>query len=133
MTLHGVIYLHSITDSRTGGISMRFLEVFRKICDADSLRNLVIAEWDMYDERRDKQFTDERLFKLAIHQGAHLFRHDNTIQSAQKLVRTICKNYSIPFNGRRELVNERHDPGITDKDTGNTDVISIAYVLFPTP
>ena len=131
MTLHGVIYLHRITDLRMGGISLRFFKLFRKICDDNTLRNLVIAEWDMHDEKRVQQFTDERFFKPALHQEAYLFRHDNTIKSAQKILLTICKNHPMPSNIRREVASQRNDLSITvtDMNAGNPDVVSIAYVI----
>ena len=119
-TLHGVIYLHRITDFRMGGISTRTFRLFRKICGDNTLKNVVIVttRWDVVPshegERRERELrSDERFFKLALDQQAHLLRHDNTMESAQKIVRTIFPNHPMPLNIQRELVDEHKQLGDT--------------------
>ena len=118
--LHGVIYLHRITDFRMGGISTRTFRLFRKICGDKTLKNVIIVttRWDVVPphegERREQELrSDERFFKPALDQQAQLLRHDNTIESAQKIVRTIFQNHPIPLNIQRELVDERKQLGDT--------------------
>lgn len=57
--LSGVIYLHRNTDTRVGGSGMKNLRMFRKLCGAANLRNVVLATtmWTDckpdYGERRE--------------------------------------------------------------------------------
>jgi hypothetical protein len=97
-----------------GGISTRSFRLFKKICGDDTLKNIVIAttKWDLITEeegsRRERELcTDTRFFKRALDLNAHLARHNNTIESAQKILRTITQNHPMALMIQRELVDER--------------------------
>lgn len=113
MTLHGVIYLHRITDNRMGGTSKRSFRLFRKLCGESTLRNVVIVTnmWDRItaaegEAREDELRSDERFFKPALDQDAKMARHDSTISSAQETIRTVLANSPTPLDLQRELIDQ---------------------------
>lgn len=114
--MHGVVYLHRISDNRMGGTATRSFRFFRKICGDDVMSNVVIVTnmWSKVGSRegatREQQLmTDDRFFKPAIDRGARIFRHDHTSSSALDILRPILDNHPQPFAIQRELVNEfRH-------------------------
>ena len=96
--LSGVIYLHRILDNRVGGISARSFRIFRKLCGEDSLRSVVIATtmWDQAEmsigEGREQELaSQDAFFKPALEKGARLARHNNTLESAQAIIRSIIQ------------------------------------------
>lgn len=52
--LHGIVFLHRITDTRVDGGSARSLNLFGNICGADFLKNTVMVT-TMWDKRRDPE------------------------------------------------------------------------------
>lgn len=112
--LQGIIYLQRISDVRMGGVSARTLRVFRKLCGSDSLKNTVIVtnmwskEVPEEEENRERQLrNDEKFFKPFMDDHATMIRHDNTIESANKIVRQICTNIPSALAIQRETVEQR--------------------------
>ncbi|KAF8181512.1 hypothetical protein BJ912DRAFT_979725 [Pholiota molesta] len=105
--LAGIVYMHRILDNRVGGISARSFRMFRNLCGDASLRNIVITTtmWDQVEgpigEQREKELASkDAFFKLAIDKGARLGRHDNTLASAQTIIRSIIQNHTSPVTLR---------------------------------
>ncbi|KIM40745.1 hypothetical protein M413DRAFT_167210 [Hebeloma cylindrosporum] len=97
-SLSGVIYMHRILDNRVGGISTRNFRMFRKLCGEDSLRSVVIATtmWDQAEitvgeDREQELASKDNFFKPALEKGARLARHNNTLESAQAIIRSIIQ------------------------------------------
>ncbi|KII85056.1 hypothetical protein PLICRDRAFT_178816 [Plicaturopsis crispa FD-325 SS-3] len=112
--LHGVIYIHRISDNRLGGVSRRNFKMFRELCGDTSLKNVIIATnmWGEVDlsvgEAREAELAREDMFfKPVLEKGAQLLRHENTLASAQALLRTILDNHPIPLRIQHELIDER--------------------------
>ncbi|PPQ77619.1 hypothetical protein CVT25_011230 [Psilocybe cyanescens] len=109
--LAGVIYMHRILDNRLGGISARNFRLFRNLCGESSLCNVVIVTtmWDKIDEaigedRERELVTKEAFFKPAVEKGCRVVRHNNTIESAQKIIRSIIQNnLSVTLQIQEEL------------------------------
>ncbi|KAF6807900.1 hypothetical protein CMUS01_14011 [Colletotrichum musicola] len=85
--LHGIIYLHRITDRRLGGSAMRNLFMFQKLCGQDALKNVILVTtmWeDVKEEQGNKR--EEELKKKPefcggmIDKGNTVFRHQNNLQ-----------------------------------------------------
>ncbi|KJA19828.1 hypothetical protein HYPSUDRAFT_43940 [Hypholoma sublateritium FD-334 SS-4] len=119
--LAGVIYMHRILDNRVGGISARSFRMFRNLCGEDSLCKVVITTtmWDQVDlslgEEREKELVDKEVFfKPAVDKGARLARHDNTLESAQTIIRSIVQNCSTPVTLK---IQEELSNGISVMDT----------------
>jgi hypothetical protein len=95
----GIIYLHPITESRMTGTSMRNLRLLNAMCGKTSFSNLVLAtsKWDRSWNPRDQRSARARevelqkldLWGYMLRMGAKLYRHDNTKQSALRIVNHI--------------------------------------------
>jgi len=119
--LAGVIYMHRILDNRVGGISARSFRMFRNLCGEDSLCKVVITTtmWDQVDlslgEEREKELIDKEVFfKPAVEKGARLARHDNTLGSAQEIIRTIVQSCNTPVTLK---IQEELNSGLNVADT----------------
>ncbi|PVF91296.1 hypothetical protein CPB86DRAFT_878600 [Serendipita vermifera] len=119
--LSGILYLHRITDNRAGGVAVRNFSMFRKLCGAETLKNVVIAttmwqkeEREVALEREEELRNDPKFFKHAIGSGASLRRHDGSLQSAQALLRELVKNSPSALRVQRQVVDEKKDLDQTD-------------------
>lgn len=112
--LSGIIYLHRITDARMGGVLVRNLRTFQKLCGNDALTNVLIVttRWDDVQERdratmekREKELTETpgKFFEPLIAAGGRFHRHDNTTGSAQRIVEEVLKNRPIPLQIQLEM------------------------------
>jgi len=113
-TLAGVLYFHRISDFRMSGISTRNFKMFRKLCGDNTLKNVNIVTnmWGEVDpeignEREKELMRDELFFKPALGKGAKMVRHENTLASAQAILRRVLNNNPLPLCIQEELVNQR--------------------------
>jgi hypothetical protein len=95
-TLAGILHFHRISGRRMGGISRKNFSMFRKLCGEKALQNLVVitnmwAEVDpqVGDAREAELAGSEISFKLVLDKGARMTRHDNTIFSAENIIRPL--------------------------------------------
>lgn len=112
--LSGVLYLHRISDNRMGGTSLKNFQMFRKLCGDSMLPNVVIVTtmWGLVDpgvgNRREQELkTDELFLKPVLEKGAQLVRHDNTLQSAQAILRCLAQKQPKALRIQEELIEER--------------------------
>lgn len=91
--LHGIIYLHRITDPRMQGSGMRNLHMFKRLCGDQNLSNVVMAtcQWERVLEadgiEREKQLKETHNFwGYMIERGSQIHRHYNTRESALRLI-----------------------------------------------
>ena len=115
-TLAGVLYFHRISDFKMDGISMRNLNMFRKLCGDGTLQNVVIITnmWGevnprVGDAREAELMREDIFFKPVLDRGAQMVRHDNTVASAENIIRLVLDNHPLPLRIQVELVNERKD------------------------
>ncbi|EKM58577.1 uncharacterized protein PHACADRAFT_253025 [Phanerochaete carnosa HHB-10118-sp] len=113
-TLHGIVFLQRITDTRMGGVARKNFRLFRKLCGDDTLRNVIIATnmWGNVEPAlgasREREMAESDLFfKPALEKGAHMVRHDNTIESAHRIIREIIGFPPAPLQIQRETVDQR--------------------------
>ena len=90
--------------------------MFRKLCGDGTLRNVVIVTnmWGEVDPRvgvaRETELMSEDIFfKPVLEKGAKIARHENTVPSAEDIIRRILNNHPLPLRIQEELVNERKD------------------------
>ncbi|PFH47959.1 hypothetical protein AMATHDRAFT_150885, partial [Amanita thiersii Skay4041] len=114
--LAGVLYFHRISDVRVGGISRRNFKMFRELCGDTTLKNVAIITnmWGEVDEdlgaaREEELVSKDIFFKPAIEKGARVFRHANTLKSAQRILRTVIANTPLALRIQRELVDQGKD------------------------
>jgi hypothetical protein len=114
--LHGIIYLHRITDVRVGGVSKRNFNMFRKLCGNVTLKNVLIVTnmWgdvseDVGEAREAELANKDMFFKPALDNHAQLLRHTNTLDSARLILRQTIGNHPMLLDIQRELVDECKD------------------------
>jgi len=96
-TLAGVLYFHQISDFEMGGISPRNFRMFKRLCGESTLRNIVIVTnmWGEVDpqvgEAREAKLKDT-FFKPVLDKGAQIARNENTVTSAQRIIRLILND-----------------------------------------
>ncbi|KAL4243305.1 hypothetical protein ABKN59_011304 [Abortiporus biennis] len=116
--LHGVIYLHRITDNRMAGSALRNFQFFRELCGEHALKNsnIVTNMWNVIPDdrkvvaeaREEELKTGDMFFGPVLSKGARLFRHDNTIEAGQKILRSIIGNSNpVPLAIQKELVDDK--------------------------
>jgi hypothetical protein len=114
MRLSGVIYMHRISDFRMGGVAKRNFNMFVQLCGERSLKNvaLVTNMWSEVPlelgEAREAELRNI-FFKPVLDKHARLLRHENTLQSAQAILRHLISNRPIVLRIQRELVEDHLD------------------------
>ena len=90
--------------------------MFRKLCGENSLKNVVIVTnmWGEVDpqvgDAREAELAREDIFfKPVLEKGARMARHENTVTSAESVIRLILENHPLPLRIQEELVNEHKD------------------------
>ncbi|KAI4209097.1 MAG: hypothetical protein LQ351_007933 [Letrouitia transgressa] len=96
MLLSGIIYLHSISDSRMTRASVQNLRMFRKLCGDDNLNHVILAttKWGITPHedalRREHDLTSEEGFWSIMKAAGSLARRfENSTESATALVKEI--------------------------------------------
>ncbi|KAJ2926300.1 hypothetical protein H1R20_g10794, partial [Candolleomyces eurysporus] len=122
-TLHGIIYVHRISDLRVGGLAKTYFRIFRKLCGDPFLQNVIIMTnlWSRLPSeleghrRADELASLDDFFKPAIAQGAVMMHHmQDTVDSAHGILRQILKNHPRALSIQEEIV----DQGKTITETG---------------
>ncbi|KAF9820221.1 hypothetical protein IEO21_01654 [Rhodonia placenta] len=102
--LVGIIYMHRIVDNRVGTASVDGFRAFKELCGDAAMPNaaIVTTMWDRVQagvgEARERELrTADHGFRSAIDSQAKLLRHDNTAESARKILRELLKNSPKPL------------------------------------
>jgi hypothetical protein len=109
--LKGVIYLHRITDIRYQNSSVKTLNIFKKICGADALKNvlLVTTRWSEVDSvlgaKREKELR-EQFWAYMIGNGSHMARFHGDTDSAISLLSQLLSKEAVVMDIQRQLVDE---------------------------
>lgn len=123
MFLSGIIYLHSISDTRMTNSSSKNLRMFRKLCGDDNLKNVVLAttKWGITPEadayRRERELCREDGFwGTMIAAGSQIRRFENSTASAKFLVEEILQSgETFMPQIQREVVDGKK---LSDTDAG---------------
>ncbi|KAM0228554.1 hypothetical protein ACHAPO_010632 [Fusarium lateritium] len=105
--LHGIIYLHRITDNRMTGAAKTNKETFQELCGEEALKRVILATtmWDELKdltkykqaEMREKELKRRREFwGYMLDKGSSYHRYENTSESAQDIVNSLAK-YDKPI------------------------------------
>ncbi|KAH7114770.1 hypothetical protein B0J13DRAFT_681560 [Dactylonectria estremocensis] len=113
--LHGIIYLHRISDIRMQGSAKKNLIMFKKLCGPDALKRviLVTSMWDKVPaeegtRREEELLNTEEFWGYMMSKGSTCRRHSNTLASAREIVQCLTKHSSaITTNIQQELVDEK--------------------------
>jgi polyhydroxyalkanoate synthesis regulator phasin len=111
MLLTGIILLQPITANKGYRSEARQTRLYRNICGPQAFENTVIAT-TMWSELRDKndgyirvqQRTESPEFWAEmVDQGARVINHNNTSESAHKILRSLMKRHKVTLQMQREL------------------------------
>ncbi|KAK6214586.1 hypothetical protein LQW54_004308 [Pestalotiopsis sp. IQ-011] len=116
--LHGILYLHRISDVRLAGSGMKNLRVFRKLCGPDALKKVILVTtlWDQVSEsvgaaREEELRATEDFWGSMIKKGSRIERYSNSKESAVKLVGLLIQAsqsadvVQTPLQIQNEMVN----------------------------
>ncbi|KAI0091155.1 hypothetical protein BDY19DRAFT_856343, partial [Irpex rosettiformis] len=111
--LHGVIYIHRITDNKMTGTSIRNFQAYQELCGVNALSNsaIITTMWSRIDPLLGNRYEQElrskdKFFKPAIDYGAKFIRHLDTEASAHDIIRELLSEESKPLRVQQELVDE---------------------------
>ncbi|KAF4961107.1 hypothetical protein FSARC_10271 [Fusarium sarcochroum] len=119
--LHGIIYLHRISDVRMQGSAKKNLVTFKKLCGENALRKVILAStmWDKtpLDEAtmREQELKDTPEFwGWMLEKGSSCHRYDNTADSARQIILSLA-NHEAPI--ATDLQKQIVDEGLTLDET----------------
>jgi hypothetical protein len=122
LLLSGIVYLHSINNVRMKGSDQNNLNMFKALCGKQSLSCVVLATtmWSKVDETtgNDRQGKlSESYWKSMVEQGSLIRRHDDTQESALRIIDQIIAQHSrITLSIQEQLVTE--GKSVEDTDAG---------------
>ncbi|KAI0080955.1 hypothetical protein K474DRAFT_47604 [Panus rudis PR-1116 ss-1] len=100
--LDGIVFLRSYAGTHSWKFGKAYYALFRELCGTKSLHNVVLAvtTWgsltqDTLDSIERELAKEEHLYKPALKMGAMMVRHDNTIRSGCRILRSILTNIPI--------------------------------------
>ena len=102
MRVTGIIYLHEITQTRIFGTTRKNLDMFRKLCGDEALRNVVIGttKWDEVKpdkgQQREQELKDTH-WKEMLERGSVIMRVDTDPPSVWEIINRILKNDRVEF------------------------------------
>lgn len=111
MKLKGIIFLHRISDVRMQGTSMKTLQICRKICGTDALKNviLVTTRWNDVDRalgaRREEELRSE-FWKFMLDFGSTMMRYHGDQDSAVAIVSQLLHKDTVVLDLQREIVDQ---------------------------
>ncbi|CUS07478.1 unnamed protein product [Tuber aestivum] len=122
--LSGIIYLHSVTNVRMDGSSVKNLRMFQKLCGRGALRNvfLTTTQWSKVTDQaegeiRERALCEERNFwGLLIERGATLQRFHGTRESGLKLIDQLMSNQPEALDIQDQIVTQKRT--IVETDAG---------------
>ncbi|KAJ4194398.1 hypothetical protein NW755_003154 [Fusarium falciforme] len=112
--LHGIIYLHRITDTRMQGSAKKNLLLFKKLCGQNALKNVVLAttmwEWapsEMARSREKELIETSEYWGYMMKHGSMCFRVDSP-DSEKHIVQHLANhNNPVTTDLQTQLVDER--------------------------
>ncbi|QPC59518.1 hypothetical protein HYE67_001749 [Fusarium culmorum] len=112
--LHGIIYLHRISDVRMQGSAKKNLVTFKELCGEDALKKVVLAStmWDIIPAekatKREQELKDTPEFwGWMLSKGSSVHRYNNTAESARGIILSLTgHNAPIATDLQKQMVDE---------------------------
>jgi len=104
--------VHRISDVRFTGTAVKSFKTLLAMCGDKALRNVVIVTnmWGKVAPEvgtaREQELADS-FFKSALEKGARFLRHDDTIESAHEVIRTVLANQRVTLQIQEEMGEDR--------------------------
>ena len=124
MRVAGIIYLHDIVQTRMFGTARKNLDMFRKLCGDEALKNVVIGttKWCYVTPevgKQHEQLLRDTYWKEMLQQGSVTMRVHADSTSAWEIINHILKNDRIEFVRIQEELLELQKV-IPETDAGRT-------------
>ncbi|KAF9874991.1 hypothetical protein CkaCkLH20_07685 [Colletotrichum karsti] len=109
--LQGVFYVHRITDMRFQGCNVKTLEIFKRICGDEALKNvlLITSRWDKVDEAtgadRERQLRED-FWAYMLGHGSCMSRFHGDRTSAISLASQLLVKETVVLRLQHEIINE---------------------------
>ncbi|KIP04286.1 hypothetical protein PHLGIDRAFT_129624 [Phlebiopsis gigantea 11061_1 CR5-6] len=117
--LHGLVYMHPITDVRAGASTRQHLAMFQQLCGANAMQNVVFATsmWNQLQlsdiakgiSREEELKCSPSLLRPMLDQGAHLRRYHNTGSSAKEILTLLAHKPATTLRIQEELIIDHTD------------------------
>lgn len=110
--LKGIIYIHRISDQRFGGSAIKTLDIFKRLCGKDALKNVVLvtSRWNDVDPQtgadRERELR-EKFWSFMLGAGSKMSRFHGDRDSAVGLVSQLLSKESIVLEIQREISSGR--------------------------
>ena len=112
ISLTGIIYLHRITDTRMGGVALKDLNMFKKLCGEESFSSvaLVTTFWEdvvlRAGEARERELMlTPEFYGTMLRAGSKMKRHTNNRESAMAIIADLVDR------GTTTVLNIQHELG----------------------
>lgn len=110
--LSGVIYLHNISKPRIEGSALENLEMFRKLCGDEALKNVILATtfWDLVDKAQGEMnvqelMTNDAFWGRMVKKGSRVFKlKANSSSSGFRILKAIKGHCAL--RAQVEIVDE---------------------------
>ena len=102
--------MHRISDVRFTGTDVKSFKTLLAMCGEKALRNVAIMTnmWGKVTPEvgisREEELASS-FFKPALDKRAQLLRHNDTIESAHEVIRTVLKNQRVTLQIQEEMVD----------------------------
>jgi len=89
--LAGILYLHAITNNRMTGTLRKNLKMFKQLCGADALSNVILVTTMWRDASEDRALERQKelesiFWKDMVTKGSKVFRYDDNYDSAWSIL-----------------------------------------------
>lgn len=120
--LKGIIYMHSITEVRMKGSSLKFLNMFQSLCGDEAMKkvSLVTTHWDAIkpEDMRNALLREQELINRwwapMLEKGSVPTRYHGSYESAEAILLELTQDEeSIVLDVQRELVDYNKKLGET--------------------
>ncbi|OXV09199.1 hypothetical protein Egran_03041 [Elaphomyces granulatus] len=100
----GLIYLHDISQARIGGLALKHFHAFERLCGKAAFENVVLVttKWlkhPTYEESERELLRERELktiyWKNMVERGSYVERHDNSTESARRIVTILLHKPNI--------------------------------------
>lgn len=112
--LHGIVYLHRISDPRLQASAKKNLLIFKKLCGQDALKKVILVTtmWDKVGpeegEARERELIrTPEVWGYMMGKGSRHRRHLNTAETARGIVLSLASGSAIATSLQKELVDEQ--------------------------
>ncbi|KAL4062203.1 P-loop containing nucleoside triphosphate hydrolase protein [Scleroderma yunnanense] len=108
--LVGVIYMQRISDFKVGGSARRDLRMFQELCGEEAYENVIVVTnmWGTVPHedgvaREHELATKDIFYKPILERKGIMLRHDNTRESAHRILEQLVRKEPAVLRIQREL------------------------------